>query len=211
MIMKKIAAIAFLALVSQLHSAEPRKFTFDCENWSEGDPPAEVFVVVGAIQVKAKDGGKALEIGIDPLDDANALLGDSANGNATIEARAFASKAGRSFPRFGVGVHGQSGYRVFVFPAKKEIQLMKGDELISTAPFTWKSETWVKVKLEVKKVEEKKWTVSAKAWPEGETEPQTSLITHEDATLKGQGKCSIWATPYSATPVYFDDVKIEIE
>src|SRR4051812_36317984 len=105
--MKRLVTIFTLA-ASAAH-AEPKKFAYDCEAWAEGEPPKEVFVVEGKINVVAKDGNKALEIGVGELVDSNALLGDSANGSASIEARVFGSKQGRSMPKFGVGVHGQSG------------------------------------------------------------------------------------------------------
>jgi hypothetical protein len=207
--MKRAAAI--LLLLATAAYAEPKKFAFDCEAWSEGEPPKEVFVVEGKINVVAKDGNKALEIGVGELVDANALLGDSANGSAKIEARVFGTKQGRSMPRFAIGVHGQSGYRLVVFAAQKQLQLVKNDEVIKSIPLTWTSDAWLKLKLEAKKVAEGKWTIACKAWSADAAEPAEAAITHEDATLKGQGKCSIWGTPFSNTPIYFDDVKIEVE
>lgn len=207
--MKRAAFIALLAATAA--HAEPKKFAFDCEAWSEGEPPKEVFVVEGKFNVVAKDGNKALEIGVGELVDANALLGDSANGSASIEAKVFGTKQGRSMPRFAIGVHGQSGYRLMVFAAQKQLQLVKGDEIIKSIPFTWTSDAWLKLKLDVKKVEEKKWTISCKAWPADAPEPAEAAITHEDATLKGQGKCSVWGTPFANTPILFDDVKIAID
>lgn len=208
-VMKRAAAIALLAVTTAY--AEPKKFAFDCEAWAEGEPPKEVFVVEGRISVVAKDGNKAIEIGVGELVDANALLGDSAAGGATIEARVFGTKQGRSMPRFGVGVHGQSGYRLVVFPAQKQIQLVKSDEVIKSVPFTWTSDAWLKLKLEVKKVAEGRWAIACKAWPATAAEPDEALISHEDATLKGQGKCSMWGTPFSNTPILFDDIKIDLE
>ena len=58
---------------------------------------------------------------------------------------------------------------------------------------------------------EGKWTITCKAWPADAAEPKEAAITHEDATLKGQGKCSIWGTTFSNTPIDFDDVKIEVD
>jgi hypothetical protein len=203
-------ALAILLLAATAAYAEPKKFAFDCESWAEGEPPKEVFVVEGSIKVAAKDGNKALEIGVGELVDANALLGDSANGSASIEARVFGTKQGRSMPRFGIGVHGQSGYRLVVYAAQKQLQLMKSDEVIQAVPYTWASDAWLRLKLEVKKSADDKWTITCKAWPADAAEP-AAAITHEDATLKGQGKCSIWGTPFSNTPIYFDDVKIEVE
>lgn len=210
--MKRIISTFLLATVSMIALADTRKLVLDCEALPEGEPPKEVFVVEGKFNIVARDGNKALEIGISgELADSNALIGDSAAGSASFTARVLATRVGRSTPRFGIGVHGQSGYRILVFPAKKELQLTKGDEIIKTVPFDWKSGEWLKLKLDVKKVAEGKWTISAKAWPASDSEPKESQFTHEDATLKGQGKCSIWGTLFSGTPIYFDDLKVELE
>lgn len=210
--MKRIISTLLLATVSMVALADTRKLVLDCEALPEGEPPKEVFVVEGKFSIVARDGNKALEIGVsEELSDSNALIGDSAAGSASFEARVLATKVGRSTPRFGIGVHGQSGYRILVFPAKKELQLTKGDEIIKTVPFDWKSDAWLKLKLDVKKVAEGKWTITAKAWPASDPEPKEAQFTHEDATLKGQGKCSIWGTLFSGTPIYFDDLKVELE
>jgi hypothetical protein len=202
---------AILLITAGAACAEPKKLVFDCEGWAEGEPPKEVFVVEGSFNVVAKDGNKALEIGVGELVDANALLGDSANGSASIEARVFGTRQGRSMPRFAVGVHGQSGYRLVVFAAQKQLQLTKGDEVVKSIPFNWTSDAWIRLKLDVKKVADDKWTITCKAWPVDAAEPAEASITHEDATLKGQGKCSIWGTTFSNTPIYFDDLKVEVE
>ena len=191
-------------------AASTKRIAFDCEKWAEGVPPKEVFVVDGTIKIAKKDGSKAIMIDPSPIVDANAQLGDSSNGTASIEARMFASKKGRSYPRFGVSVHGMSGYRLIVNCAKKEIELIKNDVTVKTAPFPWATDTWTRLKLEARQVEAKKWLVSAKAWPADGTEPAEALITHADDTIKGQGKAAIWGTPFSEMPIYIDNIKVEV-
>jgi len=209
---KPSLTLAFaLALATSTRAGDLKSYTFDCDAWSEGAPPADVMVVEGTINIKALEGNKAIEIGADPLVDANAQIGTSANGSASIEARVLATKEGRSLPRFAVSVHGQSGYRLMVFPVKKELQLCKGEEVIKTVPIEWTSGAWLKLKLDVKKGADNKWAITGKAWPAAGTEPKEPQITHEDTGLKGQGKCSVWATPYSHTPIYFDDIKLQLE
>jgi hypothetical protein len=208
--MKRTLALLLL-LAAGTVQADPKKFSYNCEAWAEGEPPKDVFVVEGKFSVASKNGNKVLEIGVGELTDANALLGDSANGSASIEARVLGTKQGRSMPRFAIGVHGQSGYRLVVFAAQKQLQLMKGDEVVKSVPFSWTSDAWLKLKLDVKKVAEGKWTITARAWPADAAEPAEPAITHEDATLKGQGKCSIWGTPFSNTPIDFDDIKVEVD
>ncbi len=198
------------ALCGVADAQEMKKFSFDAEAWTEGEVPKEVFVVDGTIKIAVKDGGKAIVVDPNPITDATAQLGESSNGSASIEAKVFASKKGRSMPRFGVSVHGMSGYRLLVNPAKKAIELVKGEETVKSAPLTWTTDTWTRVRLEARKTGEKSWVISGKAWADGGEEPKDAPIQHTDDTIKGQGKCAIWGTPFSETPIFFDDIKIEI-
>lgn len=209
--MKRFSPLVAGLMLTASVWAEPKKFAYDFEDWPEGDPKAEAFVVDGKFSVKAKDGGKALVAEVGELVEACVLMGESAKGSASIEARVFASKQGRSFPRYSIGVHGQSGYRLVVLPVQRQLQLTKNEEVIKTAPLTWPNEAWFKIRLEVRQAGEKEWKISGKAWPADAAEPAEPQLTHEDAKLSGQGKCSLWATPYSGTPIYFDDVVVEVE
>ena len=189
--------------------ATVKTFTIDATGWSEGKPPKEVFVLDGTVAVAAKDGNPALVIEPGLIVDAGAQLGESASGSASIEARVFASKKGRSYPRFGVSLHGMSGCRLNVNVSKKQVELIKMDAILASAPYTWTSDTWTKLKLTATKRGEGDWLVTAKAWPADAAEPKEPLITHEDKTLKGQGKAAVLGTPFSETPIFFDDIKIE--
>lgn len=208
---------AFLSLlaVAALPAAaqEMKKFDIKADAWAVGEPPAEVFVLDGKVSIAEKEGGKAIMI--DPgteLVEASAQFGDSAAGSASIQARVFASKKGRSTPRFGLSVHGMAGYRLYVNPAKKLLELVKADQVVATAPFTWTSDAWLNLKIEAKKASGDAWAIAASVWPATEAAaPATPQLKHEDKGLKGQGKCAIWATPYSNTPIYFDDIQIVIE
>ncbi len=167
-----------------------------------------VFVVEGVWEVADKEGVKSLKILAEPISDANAQVGASAKGDASISCRVFATKQARSYPRFGVSVHGMSGYRLMVNAAKKQIELVKSDEVVATAPFVWTSDSWVNLKLEAKREgAEGPWVVVASAWADG-AEPAAPLISHKDESgMKGSGKCGLWGTPYSEQPIYFAEVK----
>ena len=208
--MKRII-IGMLLLAGWGLAAEGMKsFVFDCEAWAEGEVPKEVFVVDGTIKIAAKDGNKAIMIDPTPITDATAQLGDSSAGSSTIEARVFASKKGRSVPRFGISVHGMNGYRLILNAPKKQLELVKADQVIASAPFTWATDTWTRLKLEVKKNSDTEWAISCKAWPAEAAEPAEAVLQHKDTMMKGQGKCAIWGTPFSEMPIYFDDVKVAI-
>lgn len=209
--MKRLIYTACLLLAVTLHAQQLQSFDLNADEWPEGDPPKDVFIVDGTIKIAAKDGNKAIVVEAVPVTDASAQLAVSAAGNASIKARIFATKRARSTPRFGVSVHGMSGYRLLVTPAKKVLELVKADQTIASVPFTWTSDAWLYVKLEAAKGEGDTWRITGKAWAHDATEPADPLIKHEDKALKGQGKCAIWATPFSGEPVFFDDIQIAVE
>ena len=207
--MKRIC-VCLLVLAGWCHADELKTFSFNCDVWTEGDVPKEVFVVDGTIKIAAKDGNKAIMIDPTPITDATAQLGDSSNGSSSIEARVFASKKGRSTPRFGVSVHGMNGYRLIANIGKKQVELIKVDQVIKSAPFTWTTDTWTRLRLEVKKMSDTEWSITGKIWQADGEEPKEPAIQHTDTAMKGQGKCAIWGTPFSETPIYFDDIKVGI-
>lgn len=209
--MKRTTALlaSSLILFSQAFSAELKTFNYTVDEWPEGDPPKEVFVVDGTIKVATKDGNKAIMVSPDNLVDASAQFAVSAAGDSVVKARVFASKKGRSNPRFGVAVHGMSGYRLLVDAPKKQLQLVKSDEVVASVPFTWTSDAWLWMKLEVRKNADA-WTITGKTWGADAIEPEEAQLTHQDKGLKGQGKASVWATPYSGTPIYFDDIEVSL-
>lgn len=209
--MKSLLLAASILAACTLHAQQIQTFDIKADDWAEGEPPKEVFIVDGTIKIGAREGNKAIIIDPNPITDASAQLGVSAAGNASIEARVLGIKRGRSTPRFGVSVHGMSGHRLMVNPAKKSLDLVKGDQTLATVPFPWTSDTWVKLKLEAKKGEGDTWAITGKAWPATGAEPAEPMIKHEEKKLKGQGKCAIWATPFSGEPVFFDDIHIAVE
>jgi hypothetical protein len=209
--MKRLFLAASLLVATSLSAQQLQTFEIKADDWAEGEPPKEVFVVDGTIKIAARDGNKAIVIDPNPITDASAQLAVSASGSASIEAKILAIKRGRSTPRFGVSVHGMSGHRLIVNPAKKALELIKNDQTLATVPFAWTSEVWVKVKLEAKKGADDTWLISGKAWSADAAEPAEPLIKHEEKTLKGQGKCAIWATPFSGEPVFFDDIRLSVE
>ncbi len=205
------AAVFFTTLGHSI-AAEKKTFTITADDWAEGEPPKEVFIVEGKIQITAKEGNKAIVI--DPgaeLADACAQVATSAAGESSIQARVFASKRARSVPKFGISVHGMSGYRLLVNAAKKQLELVKSDTVMASVPFSWTSDAWLTLKLDVLRAEGEAWTISGKAWPAGTSEPAAATIKAEDKGLKGQGKAGLWGTPYSQTPIYFDDIQVSVE
>lgn len=214
---RKLLLLSLAGVSCSLAASQPaaalKSTVFDCESWAEGEPPEEVFVVEGDIKIARHDGGKAIKVEAVPIVDATAQVGDSAAGASVVEVRVFASRKGRSVPRFGISVHGMSGHRLLVNCAKKQLDLVKSDEVIASAPFVWTTDKWTHLKLSVTKAADGSWQIEGKAWAQDAQEPAEPLLRHQEpeAKIKGNGKAAIWGTPYSETPIYFDDIKVGIE
>jgi hypothetical protein len=207
----KRTALLFALLSVAAQAGELTTLKFQAEDWAEGAPPKEVFVVEGTIQVTSLEGNKVLTVQPDPITDASAQLGVSAAGEASIQAKVLGSKRGRSVPKFGVSVHGMSGHRLWLNAPKRQLELVRNDEVLASAPFTWTSDSWVWLKLEAKRGEGDAWQITGKAWAADAAEPAEAQIQHAAQGLKGQGKVSIWGTPYSELPIHFDDIEIRVE
>jgi hypothetical protein len=206
--------LGLLTQVTGSVGAAEEAFALEVSGLAEGPVPKEaLFVVEGVFEIEQKDGVKTVKISPEPITDANAQVGDSAKGNASIEARVFASRLARSYPRFGVSVHGMSGYRLIVNPPLKQVELVKGDEVKAKAAFVWESDSWVQMKLTATRAGEAgPWTISGSVWAAGSEEPAQPLLTLVDESgMKGTGKCGLWGTPYSEKPIYFDAVRGRVE
>jgi hypothetical protein len=75
-----------------------------------------------------------------------------------------------------------------------------------TAPFTWKPDTWYRLKLRVEPTADGKVKAMGKAWPVGEAEPAGWRVERTDPIPNRQGSPGI----YSDAPVevFFDNLKV---
>jgi len=180
----------------------------DFEAAESGKLPAEMMVLSGDFTVKAdaKD-GKVLELPGEPLDTFGLLFGPAPTGDATASARFFGTKKGRKFPTFGVSLGGVGGYRLQVSAAKKTLEIFQGDEARQSAAYEWKDESWTSLRVQVRKAASG-WIVEGKAWPAGTPEPAAWSITFETKEEPSAGRAGIWGSPFSGTPIRFDDLDL---
>jgi hypothetical protein len=169
--------------------------------------PDDMLVLDGAFVVKQEDGNKFLELPGAPLDTFGALFGPTTNANVAVTARIYATGKGRRYPTFGVGLDGAGGYKLKVAPSKNQLELYKGDDVIASAPFKWKSGTWTLFRLQVRSAASQ-WIIEGKAWDSPAKEPDKWDITYNEKTEPGAGRASISGSPYSGTPIRYDDVAI---
>lgn len=188
---------------------KPFELTEDFSEYEAGEEP-DLFILDGIFTVESEEGeNQILRLDPNPLTEASIQLGKSLKASGEVTARIKGTQQRRSFPRFGVGLHGSTGYRLRIVPARKEIELVRGDETIQTAPFEWANEQWHFIRLRAQKLADDRWSISGWAWAEASEEPDRPLVEYigEVQSLRGMG--SILGTPYSGEPIFFDDVVIK--
>jgi hypothetical protein len=100
------------------------------------------------------------------------------------------------------------GYRLQNSPGKKQLELYKGDAVVASVPFEWKSGEWTKLRLQVRVAGGDQLKIEGKAWSKGAEEPKEWLITFDDPKPAQPGRASVWGSPYSGTAIQFDDLHV---
>lgn len=181
------------------------------ENFDEleaGGIPGKYFAVDGKWGIAEKDGGKTLELSPAPLVEASVQFGNSLQGGATITALISAAQKRHSFPRYGVALHGSSGFRLRVVPARRIVELARNDEQVAQAGFVVPGHAAVRLKLRAEKKDETRWIISGWAWPDGGKEPSKPQVIFTAADTRLSGKGSVTGTPYAGLPIHYDEIEI---
>ncbi|MEM7383787.1 MAG: hypothetical protein AAF514_02485, partial [Verrucomicrobiota bacterium] len=179
----------------------------DFDKAKPGEAPDDLFVIDGDFVVAEEEGNRFLELPGDPIQENGFLFGKSSKGAARVEVSIRGKKKRRSYPRFGIGLHGISGFRLRVVPGNDEIELLKDEEVVTNKAFDWKSNAWCHLALEVSQ-SGGHWVVKGWAW-HGKVgdRPETPVFSHRAEGPPGQGKASAWGSPYSGQVIQFDDLK----
>jgi hypothetical protein len=199
--------LAFGLAAFTAQAAEPL-YQNNFEKTQIGEVPDDFLVLDGDFAVKQEGGNKYLELPGAPLDAFGFMFGPSARHGNEISARMFGTKKGRRYPVFGVALNGVNGYRLQVAPAKRAIELLKGSAVVAKVPFRWGGGEWLRLALRVEQTGAAEWTVSGRVWADGKKAPAKPTITHKEAKEPRNGKPSIWGSPYSGTPIRYDDIVV---
>jgi hypothetical protein len=207
--MNRIHLSAFFALTLPVlaPAAEP-VYANDFESAEVGKAPKDFLVISGAFTVRQDGANKVLELPGEPLDTFGALFGPSQTESLSVTARFFGTKTGRKLPAFGLSVNGAGGHRVQVSAAKKALEIFRGDDARVSVPFEWTSGTWTCLRIQVRKTPAGSWMIEGKAWPAETAEPPKWSISLEEKDAPSAGRPGIWGSPFSGTPIRFDDLMI---
>ncbi|HSB10256.1 MAG TPA: PQQ-binding-like beta-propeller repeat protein [Blastocatellia bacterium] len=73
-------------------------------------------------------------------------------------------------------------------------------------PFTWKADTWYRLKLQVENLPDGKVRARGKAWPAAETEPSEWTLERIDPHGNHQGSAGVFAD--APSEIYIDNIKV---
>ena len=170
--------------------------------------PDDMLVLDGGFAVKEEGGNRFLELPGAPLETYGVLFGPTEGSGLSVQARLQGTGKGRRFPTFAVGLNGVGGFKLQASPAKKLIELVRGDEALASAPFTWESGSWTLLRLQCCKVKDGEFKIEGKAWKQGDAEPKEWQISRTETTEAPAGRPSVWGMPFAGTPVRFDDLQV---
>ena len=170
--------------------------------------PEDMMLMGGGFAVAEEGGNKFLELPGAPLETFGVLFGPTETNGIGVTARVFGTSKGRRAPSFGIGFNGVGGYKLQVSPAKKLIELYRGEELLTSAPWLWESGSWTMLRLQSGITKSGELSVQGKAWKHGTAEPPAWTISYIDKAEAPAGRPSLWGAPYSDTPIRFDDLKV---
>jgi len=182
-------------------------FTQDFSKVEPGALPDEYLILDGQFAVKEDAGNRFAELPGAPLESFGFLFGPNEPSGVEAAARVYATKSGRKFPTFGLGLNGASGYRLQVAPAKEALELLRGDVVVASVPFKWQSGGWTQLRLALRKTDAG-FRLEGSAWADGSPAPKEPSITFVEAKPQPAGKASVWGLPFSGTPLRFDDLGV---
>ena len=195
-------------LCTQLLGGE-KLYQNDFKSAEVGKVPDEFLVLDGGFAVQEQDGNRFLELPGAPLETFGLLFGPTEKSGLRVGARIHGTQKGRRFPVIGVGVNGAVPYRLQLAPAKKALELYKGDDLLQSVPFIWVSDSWTEFRLQLTEVKDGGWRLEGKAWKQGSSEPDAWMVTQVLKEEPVAGRASVWGKPFSETPIRFDDLVVE--
>ncbi len=200
-----LLAMGFVTLTA--YATEPL-YQNNFEQIPAGEVPEDFLVLDGNFAVKQESDNKFLELPGAPLDAFGFMFGPSARHGNEISARMFGTKKGRRRPVFGIALNGVNGYRLQVAPGKRVIELLKAGTVVAKTPFRWDGGEWLRLALRVEQTSDAEWTISGKVWPDGKPTPTKPTVTLKESKEPRNGKPSIWGSPYSGTPIRYDDIVV---
>ncbi len=203
-----LLSCACLGLAASAAESTKPLYQNDFSTNEVGKLPEEMLLLDGGFAVQEVAGNKVLQLPGAPLETFGVLFGPTEASGLAVSVRVHSTRKGRREPAFALGLNGNAGYKLQLSAAKKFVELYKGDDVIASTPFTWESDSWTMLKLQVRKVKDGEFAIEGKAWKQGTPEPAKWSVAHTETTEPSAGRASIWGNPFAGTPIDFDDLVV---
>lgn len=166
--------------------------------------------------VKEENENRCVMVPGDPLDQFGFLYGDYLDAGVASRGRVYATRKGRRFPSFGLGLHGVGGFQFRVSPSKRKVEILYNDEIVVSEPYRWNgSGKWTHLEVSLihtkddgRENDSESWVFQGYVWGEKEKKPKQAIIQFVTFEEPFGGESSVLGVPYSGTPIYFDDLEV---
>ena len=200
-------SVGALSGAARVRVIPPFPWTYDFDAYEAETPPPGWIHATGRYTVRDLGGSKGL---FRPADNSVArrvrtMIGATNSSNYTVEADVRASQRRRQMG--DVGIIAQR-YVLVLFGNSQHAELhpwQAADEMTVRAPFSWKPDTWYRLKLRAQTLPEGT-RVQAKAWPTGEPEPDAWLLEKLDPIGHREGSPGLYSD--AGSDIMFDNIRV---
>jgi hypothetical protein len=133
-------------------------------------------------------------------------MGPSDLSDYTVEADVMATQKRRQMGEAGVIAQ---RYVLSLFGNSQKIELTPWQPetvRVATVPFTWKPDTWYRMKLQVENMPNGTVRARGKVWAVGDAEPTAWTVERVDPIGNHQGSPGIYGN--ALAEIYFDNIKV---
>ena len=170
--------------------------------------PASWLILNGEVALSTTNRNRFLALPAKPPVAHGVMFGPAMQDGLRVAARFRGEQKGRQSPAFGVGLNGISGYRLWVNPARRKLELLRNEVRVHEVDYQWVPDQWTHVMLQVRELPGLQWAIEAKVWDETQKMPTAWTLIWKDAEAPLAGRPSAWGTPYSGTAIGLDDLQV---
>jgi outer membrane protein assembly factor BamB len=202
------ATVGSLLGVARLRVVPPLPWSENFEGLAPDSVPRHWINATGKFVVRVVGGNKVLvKLSDNPLTKrARVFMGPIDLANYTVQADVRATEVRRQLGDAGVVAQ---RYQLTLFGNHQRLELQAWQpetERTAKTSFSWKPDTWYRLKLQVENLPDGKVRARGKAWPAAEAEPHDWTLERIDPIPNRQGSPGIYAdAPFE---VSFDNLKV---
>jgi outer membrane protein assembly factor BamB len=201
-------AVSGLTGQARVRVLPPLPWSFDFENSAGEAPPAFWVNSTGKYLVRDRAGNKAIQKLMEPLlfRRGRLFMGPVGAADYTVEADVMALEKRRQMGDAGLIAQ---RYALVLFGNSQNLELhpwQANPARTVAAPFSWKPDTWYRLKLRVQNQPGGTALVQAKAWLAAEPEPAAWTLEMKDTMPHRHGAAGLYAD--ASNEVFFDNVKV---